>query len=577
MSPTLAGQLENLLKDLPEAKWHVWEPLHRDAAWHGAQLAFGEPVNAVCDFTKADVVLSLDADFLQCGAGNLAYAADFMSRRRVRTSEKDAGGAEMNRLYMVETALSCTGAKADHRLALRSVEIEAIARAAAGKLGISSAGQAGAPGTAGTVVTPGRSRHEQWIAAVAKDLQAHRGRSLVLAGDRQPAAVHLLAHVMNDRLANVGQTVTYTAPIDARPGDRTQSLRDLVHDMETNRVEMLVILGANPVYSAPADLDFAKRLESVPLRIHHSLFHDETSYLCHWHLPEAHYLESWSDSRAHDGTASLVQPLIAPLYEGRSAHEVVALLATLQETPGKQIVREHWKKRLGAGVKEGGFERSWRTALHNGVVAGTAFKPKSVKVKAGWEDALREGRGQRAEVGGQTSSISDLRPLDWSSCSFPIRRSTTDNGQITVGRKSCLSRFRNWRGATRRMMSPATARQIGVGEGSYAHGGEHGGYYMPVVELQCGDRSVSAPVWVVPGHADGAISVFLGNGRERAGRVGGSQEQQVGFNAYRLRTADGPWHAAGLVVRKTSRTELVCLHAGAPVDGKPGPGPRCDA
>jgi molybdopterin-containing oxidoreductase family iron-sulfur binding subunit len=543
VSPTLARQMDDLLKDLPEAKWHVWEPLHRDMAWHGMRMAFGEPIDAVYDFTKADVVLSLDADFLQCGAGNLPYAADFMARRRVRTTEQDAGKAQMNRLYVAETAVSCTGAKADHRLPLRGQEIEALARAIAGQLGISAAGKA----------SPGW--HEKWIAAVAKDLEAHRGRALVLAGDRQPAVVHLLAHVLNDRLGNVGQTVTYIAPIDARPGDRTESLRNLIQDMEKGRVEMLVILGGNPVYTAPADLDFAGHLKSVPLRIHHSLGLDETSYLCHWHLPEAHYLETWSDSRAYDGTASIVQPLIAPLYQGRSAHEVLAMLTSLQETSDRQIVREHWRQQSAERHEEADFERFWHTALHNGVIPDTAFKPKSVKLKDGWENHLQNGATAASKPASPSGPV--IEAIDMEIVFLPdptiYDGGFANNGWLQELPKP-LTKL-TWGNAA--LISPATARRIGIGPGSYAHGGEHGGYYMPVVELRLDGRTVSAPAWIMPGHADGTISAYLGHGRERAGRVGGSREQRVGFNAYRLRTADRPWFAAGVTVQKTAGRELV--------------------
>ena len=238
----------------------------------------------------------------------------------------------MNRLYVVETAVSCTGAKADHRLAMR--------------LGRSR----GWPGRwpHNLACRPGRlppDPHDKMGRRRGQGPRKHRGRCLVLAGDRQPPIVHLLAHALNDHLGNVGQTVTYTAPIDARPGDRTQSLRELVQDMEQGRVEFLVILGGNPVYTAPADLNFVEHLQKVPLRIHHGLYVDETSYQCHWHLPEAHYLEAWSDARAYDGTASIVQPLIEPLYQGRSAHEVLALLADLQETPGPGDRPRQWRKR----------------------------------------------------------------------------------------------------------------------------------------------------------------------------------------------------------------------------------------
>ena len=201
ISPTLAWQLDRLLADLPEAKWHVWEPIHRDAERRGLEIAFGEPVRPVYNFGRADVVLSLDADFLNCSPGRLGDAADFMARRRVRDAG-DVATATMNRLYVAETAVSCTGVKADHRLALRPAQIEQLARAVAARLGIDVAFDAtGLP--------------KEWIEAVAKDLDAHRGRSLVLAGDMQPPEVHLLAHLLNDRLGNVGNTVTYVEPNDA--------------------------------------------------------------------------------------------------------------------------------------------------------------------------------------------------------------------------------------------------------------------------------------------------------------------------------------------------------------------------
>jgi molybdopterin-containing oxidoreductase family iron-sulfur binding subunit len=554
VSPTLAEQIELLLKDLPEARCHIYEPIHRDMAWRGAQMAFGEAAHPVYDFRKADVVLSLDADFLQCSPGSLRYAADFMSRRRVRTTPQDAAAARMNRLYVVETAVSCTGAKADHRLAMRAGEIQRLARAVAARLGVAAAGQPAAG-------------FEKWVAAVAKDLDSHRGRCLVLAGDRQPPVVHLLAAVLNEQLGNVGQTVTYTIPPDARPGDRTQSLRELVQDMDAGRVEFLLILGGNPVYTAPADLRFVEHLQKVPLRIHHSLFLDETSYQCHWHLPEAHYLEAWSDAQSYDGTASIVQPLVEPLYQGRSAHEVLALLATLQETSGREIVRAHWRKHWEARHVEGPFEPFWQQALHDGVIPGTAFPAKTVKLKAGWQDLLSPSATGESHAAGATAE--DTRPhpdplpegqrskedleIVFQPDPTIYDGSWANNGWLQELPKPITKL--TWGNAV--IISPATAQQLGVAPGSYAHGGEHGGYYMPVVELQLDGRTLRAPVWIMPGHADRAATIYLGHGRQRAGRIGGSDAHQVGSNAYLLRTADRPWFATGLRVVKTGSTELV--------------------
>jgi MoCo/4Fe-4S cofactor protein with predicted Tat translocation signal len=556
VSPTLSKQLTDFFTDLPEAKWHIYEPINRDSSWHGAQMAFGEYVNAVYDFSKADVVLSLDNDFLQCGPGNLRYAADFMARRRVRTTAVDASSAQMNQLYMLETAVSCTGAKADHRLALRTKEIEGLARQIAAKLGI---------GIKDNDATP----HGKWVSAVAKDLDAHRGRCLVLAGDRQPPVVHMLAHVLNDRLGNVGQTVTYIEPINARSGDRTRSLRELVKDMDKGLVEFLMILGGNPVYNTPADMNFAEHLQKVPLRIHHGLYLDETSYQCQWHLPEAHYLEAWSDARAFDGTASIVQPLIEPLYQGRSAHEMLALLANQQQISGREMVRNYWRANWEEQHKEDAFEQFWQQVLHDGVIPDTAFKPKTIKLKDDWQEhldvaaesspgphpnPLPKGEGTE-QVGPLPKGEGIEKDLEIVFQPDPTiyDGSWANNGWLQELPKPITKM--TWGNAA--LMSPSTARRLGIELGSYAHGGEHGGYYMPVVELELDGRKVRAPAWIMPGHADRTVTVYLGHGRTQAGQIGGTLKQNVGFDAYLLRVSDKPWFATGLKVTKTADTELV--------------------
>jgi molybdopterin-containing oxidoreductase family iron-sulfur binding subunit len=532
-SPTLGRQIEDFLKAFPEAKWHQYEPLAPDAAYHGAVMAFGEPVNTWYDFRKADRVLSLDADFLACGTGSLRYVADFVSRRRVRTTVEDAKKAEMNRLYVVETAVTNTGAKADHRLAVSPSHVEGVARAVAARLGVAAAGDRDGP-------------QADWAAAVARDLEEHRQRCIVLAGDRQPPAVHLLAHALNDRLGNVGQTVMHTAPVVARAVEQVHSLRELTEDMERGQVEVLIILGGNPVFTAPADFRFVEHMQKVPLRIHLSLYQDETSRQCHWHLPEAHFLEAWSDGRAFDGTASITQPLIAPLYHGRSAHELLAVLTDQLQTPGYEIVRSYWRKHWqGLGSSGGDFEQFWETAVHDGVVPGTRLPSKTVSLKGGWEKALQQsGSGGALSSGYELAFQADPTIYDgrfannaWlQELPKPLTRLTWDNAAL---------------------MSPATARELGVRLGEYSHGGEHGGFEQDVVELRLGDRTVAAPAWIMPGHADGCVTVYLGYGREYAGKVGGTTDRKVGFNAYPLRTSERPWFAPGLAVHRTGRRYLL--------------------
>ncbi|MGB6198097.1 MAG: TAT-variant-translocated molybdopterin oxidoreductase, partial [Candidatus Acidiferrales bacterium] len=296
ISPTLSAQMESLLAAYPAAKWHQWESAGHDSVRAGAQMAFGRAVNTYYSPEKADVIVSLDADFLTSGPGSLRYAREF-SRRRV----PDAPGG-MTRLYAVESMPAPTGAKADHRMPLRPSQVRGFTLALAAKLGI------------GVQPTGDAGVSDEWISAVARDLRKHRGASLVIAGDQQPAEVHAVAHMINHALGSVGTTVFYTEPIEARPMDQLASLVDLANDLDAGRVQTIVILGCNPVYDAPVDLVFGEKLLKAPRRIHLGEYPDETSELCQWHVPMAHFLESWSDARTFDGTASIIQPLIAPLY-----------------------------------------------------------------------------------------------------------------------------------------------------------------------------------------------------------------------------------------------------------------------
>src|SRR5499426_2274620 len=328
-SPTLSDQIKTLLAGFPAAKWHQYEPVNRDNAVAGARMAFGEPVNAIYRLENADVILALDDDFLACGPASVRHAREFANRRRLLNGDR-----RMNRLYVVESSMTNTGAVADHRLPLRPSEIESFARAVAAGLGVQSV-------IAGT-------KWRGLIDPLVRDLQQHRGRSLIIAGDSQPPAVHALTAVMNQTLGAAGGAIIYAAPVEADPIDQTQSLSELARDMDAGQVDLLVILGGNPVYDAPVDLKFAERMSKVKTRVHLSLFHDETSELCHWHIPESHYLETWGDARAYDGTVTVIQPLIAPLYGSKSAHELLAALANQPQQSGYDIVRAYWVTQRGA-------------------------------------------------------------------------------------------------------------------------------------------------------------------------------------------------------------------------------------
>ncbi len=324
VSPTLQEQIDRLLTAFPAARWHVWEPLQSETVQNGAKRAFGRVVSRRFDFAKADVVVSLDDDFMVEGPAAVRYAADFMNRRRVRNAAGDAKQAEMNRLYVVESSVTCTGAKADHRLAVKCSDIEGIAPARRWKL--ERAERMGPTTRRADISSNGLRAAWKSVERFLSDLQNNRGRCLVVAGRRRPEAVHVLVHALNDRLGNVGNTVEYIEPIELPQRSQPGSLGELAKALTDGSVETLIILEATRC-TAPADLQFADCMGKAGMRIHCGLYEDETAQFCDWHLPETHYLESWWDSRAYDGTASIVQPVIEPLYQGRSLHELLAMLS----------------------------------------------------------------------------------------------------------------------------------------------------------------------------------------------------------------------------------------------------------
>src|SRR5713226_8990099 len=368
-SPTLADQFHAMLQKFPKAKWHRYEPAGRHASRAAARQAFGEPLNTYYQLDKAGVILSLDADFLCTGPASVRYARDFAARRRVRGQQ-----TAMNRLYVVESTATPTGAKADHRLPLRAADIETFAAAIAAGVGAH-----GVDTSASSEMTSGP--HAKWIAAVVKDLQQHRGASAVIPGEQQSPAVHVLALAINDALGNTGKTVIHTDSLDPNPVDDFDSLRELAEDMDAGKVEMLVIVGGNPVYNAPVNFAFAQRMSKVKLRIHLGLYADETSEICQWHIPEEHFLETWSDARAYDGSVTIMQPLIMPLYFGRSVHELLAAFGDQPNQTPYEIVKVYWNRQHPGPD----FEDWWRKAAHDGIVPNSALAARPVAFKVAFK------------------------------------------------------------------------------------------------------------------------------------------------------------------------------------------------
>ena len=509
-SLTLAAQMKQILTDFPEAKWHQYEPVNRDNARAGAIMAFGQPVNTIYDFSKADRILSLGSDFLSAMPGTLRYARDYAAKRRISGDK-----SEMNRLYVIESTLTITGANADHRFLLKPTEMLTFAnRAVSGKV-------------FDNWPNPPASLVEAW-GPLARDLERVKGISLVIAGDEQPASVHALAHIFNDSLGNVGKTVFYTDPIEANSIDQTQSLRELVGDIDAGKVDTLIVIGGNPAYNTPIDLRLdLNRLNKVKLRAHLSLYNNETSEICHWHIPAAHYLESWGDTRSYDGTVTIVQPLIAPLYEGKTAHEMLALFGDNYDRKTYDIVRDYWRTqaqgvgtgsssdRVGAGrmpanrPQDAGapmagaltagaptdFESWWRKCLHDGFVPNTPLPAKTVSLKSDWANSL----SQRNADG--TSAL----PARTGSFELVFRPDPTifdgrfaNNGWLQELPKP-LTKI-TWDNVA--LVSPNTAKRLGLSEPNYEQEKKGGEAFVDTIELKLNGRAISkaVPAWVMPGH-----------------------------------------------------------------------------
>jgi len=495
-SPTLASQIAAVLKQYSNAKWHQYEPVNRDNVKAGAQMAFGQVqvVDTIYHFDKADVILSLDADFLSPTGlpGFQRYARDFTSRRKMQS------GVTMNRLYVMESTPSLTGAKADHRMPVRASSIRGFAQVIAARVGAQS-------GLRALLVLGEQGR---WLSAVGQDLRDHRGTSLVVAGDQQPPEVHALAHAMNQALGNIGQTLTYVDPVEANPVDQTASLKELVADMDAGKVQVLAIVSGNPAYNAPVDLGFAEKLSKVGLKIHFGMYEDETSALCQWHVPEAHPLETWSDARAYDGTVSIIQPLIAPLFNGRSAHEFMAVFSQQPEQTSYDVVRGYRRSQF-KGPPEA-FEPAWRQWLHDGFIAGSESKPRAVSARPLNLPTLEPGAQGTEVVFQPDPSVYDGR---WANNGWlqelpkPLTKLTWDNAVL---------------------IDPTLSDILKVRTGN-------------LVQVEHRGRKLRAPVLVMPGQAEGSIVLVMGYGRKR----GGSNGSNRGYNAFQLRTSDAPWFANG--------------------------------
>jgi MoCo/4Fe-4S cofactor protein with predicted Tat translocation signal len=507
-SPTLAAQWKQVQAKLPSAKLVQWEPVNRDSAMAASKAAFGSYTDAQYKLENADVILSLDADFLGGIAhpGFLPMAAAYAARHRYEE------GQTMNRMYVVESMATVTGFKAEHRLALKPSYLAGFAVALAGDWPV-----LGTYGTFGT--------------SLLKDLQANAGRCVVIPGEQAPPEVHAAAYVLNSKLGNIGKTVIYTETVNPMPSEQVADLKSLVADINAGKVQWLVMLGVNPLYSAPADLEFEAAFNKVPNTVHLGSHVNETGAVSVWHVNKSHYLESWSDARAYDGTISIIQPMIAPMYGGHSAHDVLQALLDNPQASAFDAVQENAKTYV-----KGDFATGFRKALHDGWVEGTAFTGASKTPSASVPTFPAPGKGT-------WSVTAKSEPAGSVEIRFLPDPSLYDGRFANVGWLQELPKQvtnLSWDNAA--LMSLATMESLKLEQSD-------------AVEINCNGRKVIAPALMVPGHPDGAVTVHLGLGRRvEAGRVGAG----VGFNAYLLRTSDAPNVTTGTLT-KTSDVYDICV------------------
>jgi molybdopterin-containing oxidoreductase family iron-sulfur binding subunit len=512
-SPTLARVLAELSAAMPEAKVVRYEPFSREAVRRGTRLAFGKTYETVLDVAKARVIVALDSDFLANEGSPVKQARGFAEGR-----QPEATKAAMSRLYVIESTHSITGGNADERLRLQSRKIGGFVAELARELATAHKLDLGTELVA--ALPPGDldARGQRWIKAVAKDLAANKGRGLVVAGNDQPAEVHAVVHLMNLALTNTGNTVRHVAAFDETP-EGPAALLDLAKAIHDKTVDTLLVLGGNPAFDAPADARFADALGEVATSVHLSTHANETSAKATWHLNRAHYLEGWSDVRAEDGTASVVQPLIAPLFGGRTDAEVVNLLLGGAHR-AYDLVRATWQKNADPG-----FEKAWRRALHDGLWQGSAAALEPVAPRPA--DVAAALRARKPQAGGlEVTFRPDPHAFDGRYANNGWLQELPDSmGKMTWGNAAVLS--------------PTTAKALGVQDGD-------------VLTLAVDGAQAQLPALVIPGHADESITLTVGLGRSVVGRVG----KGVGVDVGPLRKSAGFGAAAATATKAGTKVAL---------------------
>jgi molybdopterin-containing oxidoreductase family iron-sulfur binding subunit len=500
-SPSFAAMKKKFLAKFPKAKWYEYEPLSDDNERVATQMAFGQPLRTMAHFDKADVVVSLDCDFVDSHPAHTRYANDWVKRR------KSADQGTMSRVYIAESRFSNAGAIADERLPLKTSRIVAIGWSLAAALGASGAKAAGDLS----------ANEKAFVDAAAADLMAAGKNALVITGSHLSPETQAIALAINAQLGSIGNTIDLLPVADADRKSHLDSIKQLAEDLKGWDPQTLLILGGNPAYDAPADLDFAKLISTIPQSIHLSLYRNETSLQCLWNVPKAHYLECWGDARAYDGTVSVQQPLIEPLFGGVSSIELLAMLAGEQVTAGQQIVRQTIGELLGANNNE----KAYRKVLHDGLLEGSAAKPVTATAKAIAQPNIAGGDEMEIRFLAD-ASVFDGRfaPNAWlQEMPDPMTKLVWDNAAL---------------------VSKADADKLGVANGE-------------MLSIDSNGRTLKIAVYILPGQPIGVIGLPLGYGRGQAGKIGSG----LGFDTYQLRTTAGFYSAPAQVTKAGGKYLLV--------------------
>ncbi len=512
-SPSLSRLQAEFVQQFPKAQWVGYAPVSDENIWTGHQIAAGEMLQPVVQLKQAKVILSLDSDFLRTETNDIYNSIGFAAGRKVHSTSDD-----MNRLYVAESGFSLTGAMADHRFQVRSHEIEFIAQTLAGvliKMGLRL------PGIDAEQLQQPPERIPEWMNPLADDLMTHAENSVILAGRNQPPSVHALVYALNDALKANGRTIQYYQTTQAQLSS-TPKMRSLADRIQNDEIQTLLVLDNNILYHGFSDLNFDHLISKVPQVIHWGPEVDETAQKAHWHVPAAHFLESWGDVSSLDGTASIIQPLIDPLFGGKTMTEMLAAMVTGTDSNAYGLVRETWRGILPADS----FEPMWRKILHDGIFTIDNHQP--VDIPANGQSVNKLLRSGIQNYGHSENSLEIVFR-----CSPSVYDGRYANNGWLQENPDPITKL-TWDNAA--VMSRQTARKLNLKD-------------EDLISITLNNESVTLPVLIQPGHADCSISLELGYGRTNSGRVGNN----VGRNVYPLRSLDNPHFMMGAVIKGTGK------------------------